>query len=123
MNGKGERGPASGFTLMELMIAAGILAFAIVGLMGTYISGSLMGVANRGLVIAATDAQYVLEKLKDTTYADIASYTDTNFTNLDNESIAVNVTAGTNEKDVAVNVAWTEGGRQRSYVLTTKISW
>ncbi|HQQ06552.1 MAG TPA: hypothetical protein PLP56_06205, partial [Candidatus Omnitrophota bacterium] len=97
--------------------------FAIVGLLSTYISGSLMGVANRGLVIAATDAQYVLEKLKDTTYANIASYTDGNFTNLANESIAVTVTTGTNEKDVVVNVTWAEGERQRSHVITTKIAW
>jgi len=114
---------AAGFTLMELMIAAGILVFAIVGLLSTYISGSLMGVANRGLVVASTDAQYVLEKMRDTTYVNIASYTDGNFTNLQNESIRVTVTEGTNEKDVAVNVTWLEGGRQRSHVITTKIAW
>lgn len=123
MNKRRSRKKNAGFTLMELMIVAGILVFAIVGLLGTYISGSLMGVANRGLVIAATDAQYALEKLKDMTYANIATYTDSNFTNLVNESIAVTVNEGINEKDVVVNVTWSEGERQRSYELTTKISW
>jgi len=108
---------------MELMIAAGILVFAIVGLLSTYISGSLMGVANLGRVVASTDAQYVLEKMRDMTYDNNASYTDGNFTNLQNESIRVTVTEGTNEKDVAVNVTWLEGGRQRSHVITTKIAW
>ena len=118
-----SRKDISGFTLMELRVAAGILAFAIVGLLSTFIYGSVLGVTNRGLVIAASDAQYVLERLKDQPYADLATYTDTSFDNLVDESILVTVTTLTGERDIEVNVTWTEGQRQRSYVLTTKVAF
>jgi prepilin-type N-terminal cleavage/methylation domain-containing protein len=113
----------SGFTLLEMLFVVAIVVFVITGVLSAFMYGFILNRATTNLVVAANDAQYVLEKLKDTTYANIASYTDSNFTSLSNESIRVTVTTGTNEKDVVANVSWTEGERQVSYALTTKISW
>jgi prepilin-type N-terminal cleavage/methylation domain-containing protein len=118
-----KRGKNSGFTLLEMLFVVAIVVFVITGVLSTFMYGFILNRATTNRIVAANDAQYVLEKLKDTTYANIASYTDTNFTSLSDESIQVTITAGSNEKDVVANVTWTEGERQVSYALSTKISW
>jgi type II secretory pathway pseudopilin PulG len=112
----------SAFTLLELICAAGILVFVITGTLSVFLYGFVLGNAMRNQVTAANDAQYVFEKLKDSAYADITTYTDTNFTSLQHESIRVTVTTASNVKTVVANVTWSDGPRQRSYALTTQIA-
>ncbi len=120
-------GPAAGsdkgFTLLELMVVAGILVIAITGTLSTFVNASLLNQANRNKAIAANDASYVLEKLKRTPYSQLASYTDANFTGLDNESIAVTVTTLSNAKNVVANVTWTEREAERSFSLGTQVAF
>ena len=106
------------------MLAAGILVFVIVGLMGTFVSGSLLGISSRSVIIAATDAQHVMEKLKDLPYDDMQTDMDVgaDFTNLPNEAVSIRVSTSSNKKSVVANVTWTEGLRQRNYELTTNVT-
>jgi Tfp pilus assembly protein PilV len=113
----------AGFTLLELMITAGILVVAVTGLLAAFINASFLSQANHNKVIAVNDAQYVLEKLKNLDYDSLVSYTDGNFSNLNAESIIVTVTVpSANLKNVVANVTWTEGQRQRSFALTTQFA-
>ncbi|MFA5100275.1 MAG: prepilin-type N-terminal cleavage/methylation domain-containing protein, partial [Candidatus Omnitrophota bacterium] len=75
--GRNNKRSNSGFSLVELMIAAGILVFAIVGLMSTFISGSILGISSHSLIVAATDAQHVMEKIKDLPYESLATDMET----------------------------------------------
>jgi FlaG/FlaF family flagellin (archaellin) len=113
----------AGFTLMELMITAGILVVAITALLAAFISASLLSQANHNKVIAVNDAQYVLEKLVDGAYSDLASHTDTDFANLNlnNEAIYVDVAEASGIKTATVYVTWTEGQKTKSFNITTQI--
>lgn len=114
------------FTLLELMITSAILLIAIAGLLSVYVNALLLDETNRETVIAANDAQYVLEQVKGTAFADIEDYHSPALNNLQNENIpdpTVN-SIGSNGrvKEVRVTVNWTgKRGRARSFSLTTRI--
>lgn len=114
----------AGFTLVELMITAAILIVAITGLLSAFISASFLSQANHNKVIAINDAQYVLEKLMDVTYADLSSHTDADFTNLnlDNELICVDVSEAGGVKTATVYVNWTERQTTKSFNISTQIA-
>ena len=116
-----------GFTLLELMVAVGILAVAITGLLAAFINASLLSLANRNKIIAINDGQYVLEKVKNNPdYEDPGIYNVSNFTNLNlnNESIFVTVSSpSANLKNVVANVTWTNERLQTSsFELTTQFA-
>ena len=112
-----------GFTLMELMIAVAILVISITALLASFINSYLLNQANNSMAIAANDAQYVLEKLKNMTYDEITSYTDSDFSNLPDESIDVTVTENGNVKEVIADVSWTDRGIQKNFNITTRFAW
>ena len=71
----------SGFTLLELMIAAGIIIVALVGLMSTYIACFDLNETTRDTNFALSMAQRILEEIRSTTFSSIASnYNGYNFT-------------------------------------------
>jgi Tfp pilus assembly protein PilV len=119
-----QKGSNAGFTLMELMITAAILIIAITGLLAAFISAAMLSQANHNKVIAVNDAQYVLEKLRDMTYNDLSSHTETDFTNLnlDNELMNVVVSEASGVKTLIVNVTWTERQKTESFSITTQIA-
>ncbi len=115
----------SGFSFMELMVAVGILAVALTGLLAAFINASLLSQANRNKIIAVNDAQYVLEKVKNNPDYDVpGTYSGGNFTNLNDEAIIVTVSAPVaNIKNVVANVTWTNERRQTSsFALTTQFA-
>jgi len=112
-----------GFTLLELMVVTGILAIAITGLLASFMNAYLLNQANNSKAIAVNDGQYVLEKLKNLSYENITSYTDSNFSNLNNETIYVTVSEASNVKTVIANVTWTERQQQRRFNITTRFAW
>ena len=57
---------SKGLTLIELLISAGILAFAICGLIFQVNNGILLNKINRDFTVALSHAQYVLEGMKNT---------------------------------------------------------
>lgn len=116
-----------GFTLSELLIAVVILALVITGLLSTAVTCLLSNKLNNNLVKAANDAQYVLEQIKGLAYSQISSYTAPTFSNLQNETITLTRSVGTNIAEVTVNVNWKEGNCEqpqcyRNYALTTRFA-
>jgi len=101
-----------GFTLSELLMSAAILAYVFSALILLFINAGFLNEANRNKTIAVSHAQFTLEEVKNTLFADIASATWNSATivskglvSLNNESINIVVT-GTEPKDVRVTVNW-----------------
>jgi len=111
-----------GLTLLEVMVVTGILVIAITGLLASFISSYVLNQVNNNKAIAVNDGQYVLEKLKNLNYENITGYTDSNFSNLDNETIHVTVSEASNVKTVIANVTWTERQQQRYFNITTRFA-
>jgi hypothetical protein len=112
----------TGLTLLELMITSAILLIAICGLLVTFASCILMNESNDNLVVAANDAQYVLEEIKALPYADIQDYSPPALDNLQGEAITLNKDIGTQITEVTVNVNWTERQRNKAVSLSTRIA-
>jgi prepilin-type N-terminal cleavage/methylation domain-containing protein len=111
-----------GFTLLELMIALGLIVFVIAGLFSSFIYAILLNETTGNLVKAANDAQYVLEEMKGLAYGSLAAYAPPALNSLPSESIAVVRNTGLRVTEVTVNVAWNERNRNRSFALTTRIA-
>ena len=116
-----------GFTLSELMIAAAILLIAILGLFTAIINCIFLNESNNHLVIAANDAQYVLEQIKGLAYDDIdnfaTSYDSSYFTHLNNESVNItSITVVDGVREITANVNWTERQRNRNFNLSTRVA-
>ncbi len=113
-----------GFTLLELMIASAILLIALSGLLSTFVYSLLINEASNNLVIAANDAQYVLEQMKSLSYNDLEGYSPPQFNNLKDETISDPVVTQVSQglKQVTVNVDWTERGNARTFSLSTQIA-
>lgn len=112
-----------GFTLLELMITSAILLISIAGLLTVYVNALILDETSRETIIAANDAQYVLEQIKSVAFANIGSYASPTLTNLTNESIPnpTVTTISTRVKQVVVTVSWTgKRNRPRSFSLTTR---
>lgn len=118
-----------GFTLMELMMAAVILALALVGMIGLFLKCIILNETNRNSITALSHAQFTMEEIKNTSFVDIASATwdsttisSKGLTPLNSESIVINVT-GVDPKDVTTTVTWRDRGvRGRSIALETLIA-
>lgn len=116
-----------GFTLLEVMVAAGILVIVISGLLFTLVNCLLLNESNNNMVIAANDAQYVLEQIKGLAYNNIANfiatYNPSTFINLQSETVSFpSYSIGATIAEVTVNVAWTERNRNRNFQLSTAIA-
>ncbi|MCQ9206075.1 MAG: prepilin-type N-terminal cleavage/methylation domain-containing protein [Omnitrophica bacterium] len=117
-----------GLTLLELMVSIVLFLVVISGLLSTFVACMLLTRANSRLVIAAGDAQYLLEEVKALAYSDIsAGYLSTNyppayFNNLDSESISFAINAVGGLKEVIVTVDWDEQGTNREFRLHTRIA-
>ena len=111
-----------GLTLVELMVAAVIFIVVIGGLFMSFVSCLLLNELNSNLIIAANDAQYILEEVKGLAYADIDSYSPLQFNNLPSENITFQEDGGSDIKEVRVIVGWTERQRPASFTLSTRIA-
>jgi len=117
-----------GFTLIELLLALLIVAFAVTALLSLFISSMFLNMANRGLTIAMSHAQYALEDIKNWNFVDIVNgswdIASHNLTPLDSESVVITVTdSGAYIKDVIATVNWEDRGIiNRSIALETLIT-
>ncbi len=127
-----------GFTLSELLLAAAILAFVLAGLLALFLNCIVLNDANRNLTVATTHAQYIMEQIKGTDFAQLETNINNgnwdlntsqiqsapyNLTALSNESINTNVTQSGNPLGISVVVQWNDrGGRPRSVGLNTLIA-
>lgn len=111
-----------GFTLLEIMVAAGILVIAITGLLSSFVYFTIQRKSNDELVTAVSDAQYVLEQIKGVGYSNITNYTAPTFGNLKNESVNITTVSGNRIMNVTVNVTWMQGANRKRYELSTRIA-
>lgn len=108
------------FTLIELMVAIGILALIATGLLMTYTSCILLAHSNINLTKAANDAELALEELKRRPYSDIVNETINGLSNLENATADIIVEDDSEgKKEVLVDISWTERGRSRNFKLFT----
>jgi len=116
------------FTLSELLLAALILLIVISGLLSAFISCIFLSESNHNRVIAANDAQYVLEQIKGQSYGNINNFVNnfssSYFNNLNAETITFLNFSGVGAKiaDITVNVAWTERQNQKNFQLSTRVA-
>lgn len=110
------------FTLLELMTAVAILLVVTSGLLVMFVNCMVMNEMSNHLLIAANDAQYVLEQMKSLAYSEIANYTPPTFTNLNNETVSLTRTVGSTIANVSVNVTWNEKQGQKNFRLSTRFA-
>jgi len=110
------------FTLLELTIAVAITMVVISSSLIVFVKCITLNESNANLVIAANDAQYVLEGMKSLAYNDIDSLCALPLlTNLDNEAISLNVQEIYSDvKEVTCTVNWREKSRLRNFSLVTR---
>ena len=132
-----------GFTLTELLIALGILAVALTGLLSIYIAGNWLIESGRNTMTATKDAEAVFEYIKSLDLSNSAVRANLrnnrnnqtwwqnaigNFT-LSNETVNVsNLNSSDpswndNPLGLQVTVSWTERGRNRNVSLQTEFSY
>jgi len=114
-----------GFTLLELMVSTAILLVALVGLLSTFVYSLLINETSHNFVVAANDAQYVLEQIESLpTFDLIDTYSPPQFDNLENETVANPIVTliRSGLKEVTVNVSWTEKGRAKTFSLSTRFA-
>ena len=96
------------------------------GLMVTFVYCLLLNESNNNLVIAANDAQAVLEEIKGLSYNQIqgrvSGYSRV-FTNLSDEAVTFpGAVFGAGIIKITVNIRWTERQRIRNFGLSTRIA-
>jgi prepilin-type N-terminal cleavage/methylation domain-containing protein len=72
-------GKTSGFTLVELLLAAAILAFCLCGLMAVYVQMFVVTDLSRDFTIATNTMQGALERVKSMSLANITDLHNTTF--------------------------------------------
>lgn len=124
-----------GFTLSELLLAALILVVALSAILIEFLACSVLNDSSRNLTLATTHAGYIMEDIKNTSFANIANninngdwdwdssdITGEGLTALRNESIDSSV-SGTTLLTVTVTVSWKDrNNRDRNVALATLIA-
>lgn len=120
-----------GFTLTEVLIAAAVLAVALVGLLGAFISNFRLIESARNLTTAINHGRSVMEEIRDfnipefVTVQDWTAWAQTEppggggCTTLNNELVTVAYPSGEAAEplEILVTVNWSEKGRPRSVQL------
>jgi len=107
-----------GFSLLEVMVAVGILTFTIVTLLLGFITCNLSIQSNHNLLLASTYAQYILEHLRKMPFDEISNYTiSEGLYNPFNITLKTNI--NNNLANITVNVSWYEGQKEKNFSLAT----
>lgn len=123
---------------MEIMVAVGVLAVTLVGLLALFVNCLFLNEASRNLTFASSHAQYVLEDVRNSAFADFTSLkTAINNGNWDWDSGEINAkglialkneqidtqASDTNPLQVTVLVTWKNNrGQDVNTSLNTKIT-
>jgi prepilin-type N-terminal cleavage/methylation domain-containing protein len=124
-----------GFTIIELIVVVAILAVILPAILQSFISSSLLNETSRNAAVAMTHAQYVMEEIKNTDFASIASKVNNGDWDWDRQDIenagltaladeAIDAQAGgTDLLTIAITVNWEDRpGRVRNTQLVTYIA-
>ena len=117
--------PRAGFTLSELLLAAGIMAFVLVGLLQLFISCIFLNEANRNLSIASVHGQYILEEMKNTNFTNFKNGSVNANTNWDLNSATVNLKGlgALNTELINTDAAWVNEATKDCLDITVTVSW
>ncbi|NTV28597.1 MAG: type II secretion system protein [Candidatus Omnitrophica bacterium] len=131
-----NKAPSSaGFTLVEIILAAGILGIILSVMLSFFVNAIALNKASRDLTIAVSHAQYVLEDIRNASFYNVPSQidsgvwtwdakavTDKGLHPLKNEQITT-TKVGTELLTVTVTVTWGDAsGRPESLVLMTHMA-
>ena len=107
------------FTLVELMLAIGILALVVTGLLMTYVSCILLNETNLNQTRAAAAAQFILERLYGRPYDGIVDEEVFAVDSLRDGEGVVYMDENNGKKEVVVEVTWVERNRDMNFKLFT----
>lgn len=115
----------AGFTLSELLLAAGIMAFVLVGLLQLFISCIFINEANRNLSIASVHGQYVLEEMKNTNFTSFKNGSVDANTNWDLNSTAINLKGlgALNTEQITTDASWIDILTKDRLDISVTVSW
>ncbi|MFA5310906.1 MAG: prepilin-type N-terminal cleavage/methylation domain-containing protein [Candidatus Omnitrophota bacterium] len=108
-----------GFSLVEFLIGVAIVLIVLVGSLLAFVQLMLLNEGSSNLVIAANDAQYVLEQMKNEAFEDLASHPIPTFNNLNSETVTLTRSIGVNIATVTADVSWQERGNARNFSIST----
>jgi len=106
-----------GFTLLELIIGAGILTVAIVGLLASFANCFTLNETSRNFTITVNNAQEKIEEIHNLTFDQILSQDGLNFEiaglpDNDSEGLIEVASINPNLLEITVTVCWRQkGGR------------
>jgi Tfp pilus assembly protein PilW len=114
-----------GFTLSELLIASGIMAFVLVGLLHLFITCIFLNESNRNLSVATAHGQYVLEEMKNTNFTNFKNGSPNADTYWDwnNAAINSNGLSVLNSEAIATDAAWVDAVTKDRLDITVTVSW
>lgn len=115
----------AGFTLSELLVASGIMAFVLVGLLHLFITCIFLNESNRNLSIATVHGQHILEEMKNTNFTNFktgAINPDT-YWDWDNATINSKGLAALNSEAIDTSAAWVDAATKDRLDITITLSW
>ena len=106
----------SGFSLVEVIMATAILAFALVGILGTYVTCLILITTSNNVNAATNAAQGIIEEIRSAPFPQIkANYNRMTFmvNDIPSSMGVVYVDDSTNPEflDVTVSVCWRQGNK------------
>jgi len=126
------------FTLSELLVAALILAFTLIGMLGVIMNIMHLNQLNRNTVKAASHSQSVMEEIKKVNFSTLQTNINNgvwdlsgnsltqppfNFTLMPNETVNTSVFQTGNPLGVNVEINWQESGQgTRAFSIQTFIT-
>lgn len=113
----------NGFTMIEVLISIGLLTIVLLGLCGASVMAMKGNSLSRMSTKATVMAKDEMERLKNTSYSQITSGSDTPEANFTRRWTVTNNSPVTDTKTVAVTVSWTWRGLARSATLNTIVTW
>lgn len=114
-----------GFTLSELLVASGIMAVVLVGLLHLFITCIFLNEANRNLSVATAHGQYVLEGIKNTNFTNFKNGSPNADTYWDWNSAAINSKGlgALNSEAIATDAVWVDAGTKDRLDITVTLTW
>ena len=111
-----------GFTLLEVLLAAALLTFGLVFVIGTISTGLFSGAVNEAELVAINLIQEKAEEIRNVSYANVAPGTEAQVDGFTQFQRVVAITQLTDLKQATVTVSWSTKGDQSSLSLVTYVS-
>jgi hypothetical protein len=117
--------PKQGFTLSELLLASGIMAFVLVGLLQLFITCIFLNESSRNLSVAIAQGQYLLEEMKNTNFTNykIGSINADTYWDWDSATINSNGLGALNSEAITTDAAWVDEGTKDRLDITVTLAW